>query len=141
MKKLGVSEWKWPRNLLRQSRDRINVKSNFAPTLINILFEPTFYYYIICAPSFWENWLLLSPKWAPFSSFVSYSWLLPPRDVLKIVSFKRQFEFLLNQLWDLWSKARDVLSLMSKFYRKRKLYHCSGNTNKVFQSAFINLFS
>ena len=70
-----------------------------------------------------------------------YSWSLPPRNVLKIVNFKRQFEFLLNQLWDLWSIARNVPSLMSKFYRKRELYHCSRNTNKLFQSAFINLRS
>ena len=70
-----------------------------------------------------------------------YSWSLPPRDVLKIVNFKRQFEFLLNQLLELWSIARNVPSLMSKFYRKRELYPCSRNTNKLFQSAFVNLRS
>ena len=70
-----------------------------------------------------------------------YSWSLPPRDVLKIVNFKRQFEFLLNQPLELWSIARNVPSLMSKFYRKRELYHCSRNTNKLFQSTFINLRS
>ena len=70
-----------------------------------------------------------------------YPWSLPPRVVFKIVNFKRQFEFLLNQLWDLWSIARNVPSLLSKFYRKRKSYHCSRNTNKLFQSAFINLRS
>ena len=38
--------------------------------------------------------------------------------VLKLINFKRQVEFLLNQLWDLWSIARNVPSLMSKFYHK-----------------------
>ena len=85
--------------------------------------------------------LLLSPKWTPFSTFLMYSWSLRPRDVLKLINFKRQFEFLLNQLWDLWSIARNVPSLMSKFYNKRRLYHCSRNTNELFQSAFINLRS
>ena len=41
---------------------------------------------------------------------------------VKIVSFKRQFEFLLNMLWDLWSIANDVRQLFNvewQFFRKK----------------------